>query len=271
MGVVVARQDPVVLAPFKYPEFAEMEAFQPAPNLTIALGTVMGQVTNAVNDVDTITMTGTANYWSLTIVNNNGAATIHDLLFNITLANLQAAIAALPIINFGNAANVNVAVTGTAGSSYVVTGANQLAGYPIGAMTVDPTNAGGAQAALTGGTVSVVHTTTNDKAGQIKAYATGNSDGTQNPVGFAVFPFTTDQEGNITIGGATNDAYGNWNAPGFGVSMGHTSTIPLYLSGWFLKGDLVGLDSGAITALFARSFATTIAGISGATGAIRVP
>ena len=249
MPLPVARIAPLVLTPWQYIEQAQTAAFSPAPNLTIARGTVLGQITNAVNDVDTITMAGTGNDWSLTIQNNNGTYTIYDLAYNISTANLQAAIRAML-----NIQGANVYVTGTAGTSYVLTATGALAGYQIGIVTVDATNAGGTQAGLSGGGVTVVHTTTDDVAGQVKAYATGNSDGSQNPVGLSLYDFTTDQNGNITLGGAQTDAYGVWTGPGFGIAHGHTMTIPAYINGWFLESDLVGLDSGAITAFFAREF-----------------
>jgi len=255
MGQTVARIDPLLLLPFIYPQFAEMGAVDPAPNLTVARGTVLGQIANAVNDVDTVTMTGTGGQWSITIANNNGTYTASNLAYNISAANLLIALTALPNIGYTEVAGVqtpNIGVTGTAGSSYVLTGANILAGYPIGIVTVDPTNGGNTP--LTGGTVSVVHTTTNDLAGQAAPYATGHSDGTQNPVCISAIDFVTDQNGNIIVGGAQSNAFGNFTAPQFGIAEGHTQTVPVYYSGWFKESDLVGLDSGAVTAFKAREF-----------------
>lgn len=252
---IVARRQPLILVPAVASWRAEEAAFSPAPNLTIVHGTVLGQITNSVNDVDTVTMTGTGGDWAITIQNNDGTYTASNLAYNISLANLQTALMNLPNIGYtesGGVQTANVTVTGTAGSSYVITGANQLAGLPIGIVTVDATNGG--SNGLTGGTVTVAHTTTNDKAGQIKAYASGNSDGSQNPVGIAKVSFTTDQNGNITIGGAETNFLGSFTGPTFGLNMGSTNTIPAYISGPFWESDLTGLDSTAITAFKGRTF-----------------
>lgn len=236
MSTQVARQQVIKLLPFIYAERALTGAFDPAPNLTIARGTVMGQVTGAVNDVYTITMTGTAGQWSATVSNNGGTYTAANLAFNISTAALQTAIQALP--NVG----ANATVTGTAGTSYVVTGAAALAGGPIGTITVDPTN--GASNPLTGGTASAAHTTTDIILGQIKPYAAGNSDGSQIPVGIAMWDFVTDNVGEITLGlGGT-----------YGLTQGHGVTNVLYISGFFREAELVGLDANAVTALKAREF-----------------
>lgn len=238
MGLQVARLQPIQLLPIKWPERALTDAFDPAPNLIIARGTIMGQITAAVNDVDTITMTGTGGKWALTIENNNGRYTISDLAYNIaTTTTLQTAIQGMPNIGAGN-----VLVTGTAGTSYVLTGAGALAGYPIGIVTVDPTNGG--VTPLTGGTATVVHTTTDAVAGQISTYASGHSDGTQYPLGPSMYDFSTDQNGNITIGTGTT----------FGLAQGHGTTVPVYLSGVFMESELTGLDANAVTVMHGREF-----------------
>jgi hypothetical protein len=237
MGQTVARIQPVELIPFIYPDRALTQAYDPAPNLTILRGTVLGQITAAVNDVDTVTMTGTGGTWALTIQNNNGTYTVSNLAYNISTAALQTAVQALPNIGSGNAT-----VSGTAGTSYVITGAGALAGYPLGIVTVDPTNGG--VTPLTGGTVTVVHTTTNAVAGTVKAYASGNSDGSQIPLGIARKDFTTDQNGNITLGTGTS----------FGLAQGHTNTIDVYLSGYFREAELTGLDANAVTKFLGREF-----------------
>jgi len=258
MGILVARLEPILLVPL-LPYAAERVAFQPAPSLSVVRGTVMGQITNATNDVDTVTMTGTGGQWALTVQNNEGTYTASNLAYNISTAALQAALQALPNLGAGD-----VTVSGTAGSSYVLTGAGSFAGFPLGIITVDATNGG--VTPLTGGTVTVVHTTTNNLAGQIKPYASGNSDGSQTPVGLTIVDFTTDQNGNITLGAAHNEVWGNFTAPGFGIAIGHTSSVPLFVSGWFRESDLTGLDSTAVTAFKGREFV-----LNDGTKSLRIP
>ena len=47
MSTLVARQQSVELLPYKWPELAKSDAYQPAASLTVARGTVMGQITAA--------------------------------------------------------------------------------------------------------------------------------------------------------------------------------------------------------------------------------
>jgi hypothetical protein len=84
-------------------------------------------------------------------------------------------------------------------------------------------------------------------SGKIKAYATGNVDGSQNPVGFLVYDIVTDASGNVVYGatGATVD-----------LTRGQELTAPYYWKGTFLQSDLTGLDAGAITAFKGRTGGT---------------
>lgn len=80
-------------------------------------------------------------------------------------------------------------------------------------------------------------------SGKAKAYATGNVDGSQFPVGFLEYDIVVDASGNVTYGptGATSD-----------LTRGFEITAPVYWAGTFLESDLVGLDAGAVTALKGR-------------------
>lgn len=75
--------------------------------------------------------------------------------------------------------------------------------------------------------------------GTYAPYATGNSDGSQNPVGVLQYPCVTDASGNITIGNAAGG--GEWGQTQKGA--------PVWMSGEFSCADLVGLDAGAVTKL----------------------
>ena len=73
--------------------------------------------------------------------------------------------------------------------------------------------------------------------GQYAPYASGNSDGSQNPAGILRYTCTVDTAGNITAAGE------------FAQTLPNT---PLYLHGTFLTSELVGLDANAVTKLAGR-------------------
>lgn len=70
--------------------------------------------------------------------------------------------------------------------------------------------------------------------GLYKAYASGNADGSQIPVGVLQYAVTTDGSSNIT----------NWNEWG-----AQPTTAPIYTQGEFLIADLTGLDDNAVLKL----------------------
>lgn len=79
--------------------------------------------------------------------------------------------------------------------------------------------------------------------GKIKAYASGNVDGSEIPKGFLVYDIVTDASGNVVYGatGATLD-----------LTRGQEITAPIYWQGTFLQSELTGLDANAITVLKGR-------------------
>jgi hypothetical protein len=83
--------------------------------------------------------------------------------------------------------------------------------------------------------------------GVFKAYASGNSDGSQVPKAILSYSVTTDGSGNVTL---ANDQ---------GVVRKYA---PAYYCGTFATGDLVGLDANAITVMGARLvMGTTSSGV----------
>jgi hypothetical protein len=80
--------------------------------------------------------------------------------------------------------------------------------------------------------------------GKAKAYATGNVDGSQNPVGFLAYDIVVDASGNVVYGpsGSAVD-----------LTRGSEITAPVYYKGTFLQSDLTGLDAGGITAFKGRT------------------
>lgn len=73
--------------------------------------------------------------------------------------------------------------------------------------------------------------------GTFKAYASGNTDGTQKPTGILAYDASTDASGNITWGGAAGSS--EWGAT--------QPYVPVFYSGTFATGDLTGLDATALT------------------------
>jgi hypothetical protein len=199
------------------------------PNTIYPKGTILGQVTSSANDVQTITITGTPTGGSFTItVSLMGISqTTTPLAFNASTAAVQSALQALTLVG------ANVAVTGTAGTSYVLTFNGNLAASPIPPVTVAASLTGGATPAAT-----PVHTTTGRTAGTYAQYASGNSDGSQVPKCITEYDCATDSSGQISLGALP--VGGQW---------GETfDSIPAYFTGDFATTDLVNLDANAVTA-----------------------
>lgn len=74
--------------------------------------------------------------------------------------------------------------------------------------------------------------------GSVKAYASGNVDGSQIPIGLMVYDVISDASGNIS--------YGAQAATEFGQT---SKDCPVYVSGVFFTKDLIGLDANAVAKL----------------------
>ncbi|MCD9188245.1 MAG: head decoration protein [Pyrinomonadaceae bacterium] len=70
--------------------------------------------------------------------------------------------------------------------------------------------------------------------GKFYAYADANSDGTQTAKAIAMYDFTTDSSGKVTIANETNVTY---------------DTAPVYVAGTFRTNELTGLDAAGVTDL----------------------
>ena len=248
MAILVASQRVIAELPFIYPQDARTLAFDPAPNLNVARGTLLGQVTSAVNDVDTVTLTNspTGGTFTLTVLNNAGAAqTTAPIAYNAAPAAVQAALTALSNVGAGNAV-----VTGMAGSSYVVTAAGALAGFSEGIVTASGAGLTGAGAQPA---AAVAHTTSYATAGEVLPYNAANTDGSQVPVCISLYDFTTDQNGNAVF--STGALYG--------LTLGTHATVPGFICGYFLEAELPNLDANAVTALRGREFMASSNGVAG--------
>jgi len=196
------------------------------PNSTYTAGLILGQVTSAaVNAQQTLTQAATGGTMTLSY----GGQTTGTLNWNATAAQVQAALSALTNVGSGQ-------VTCTGGplnsTPVVVNFTGQLAGMPVTAITVNAGN-------LTGGTLSIAQTTAGVAYGRFKAYASGNSDGSQIPKCILAYDCVTDAFGNIFNGanGATMPEF--WTQ----------ATTEAWYKGEFLVSMLTGLDANALSIL----------------------
>jgi hypothetical protein len=190
------------------------------PNATLAKGTVMGQATAAVNDVQTITITATGGTFTITFTDpvTGVSYTTAAIAYN---ANAAAQTTAINLAIGATAA----AVTGT--YIYTFSGTN-YAGKAMPLMTLDTT-------LLTGGSATIAHTTFGAPAGVWKAYASGNSDGSQTPKGILQYDCVVDGAGNVSLGSVASP---------FGDTR---KDAPVYVKGVFDTSLLTGLDATALT------------------------
>lgn len=93
------------------------------------------------------------------------------------------------------------------------------------------------------GTLLGLVTSAGATQGKAGVYASANADGTQIPLGPAVYDFVSDASGNVVIGG-TGSTYD--------LTRGSMLTTEVYWKGTFLESELTGLDANAISVLKAR-------------------
>lgn len=86
--------------------------------------------------------------------------------------------------------------------------------------------------------------------GTYGTYASGNTDGTQNPTHILQYQVTTDASGNVFLGAAASSEWGQSVGKG----------APAYRSGYFSCADLTGLDANAVTKLGRLEAGTVSAG-----------
>ena len=210
------------LEPFWSNNSEKSQSLMLQPNSTFLAGQVMGQVTNAaVSAQQTLTQTATGGTFTLSY----GGQTSASLNWNATASQVSAALSALTNVGSGQ-------VTCTGGplntTPVVVNFTGQLAGMPVTAITVN--------SSLTGGSLSVAQTTAGVAYGRYKAYASGNSDGSQYPKCFLTYDCVTDSFGNVFNGN------GGTTAPEFGSN----TTTQAWFKGEFLVSALTGLDANAL-------------------------
>lgn len=193
-----------------------------AASQTLAAGTVLGEITPA-NEEQTVTLNGspTGGSFKLTF----GGFTTVSIAHNAAASAVQSALEALPSIRSGN-----VSVTGSAGGPYTVIFTNDLGKRNVAQLT--------SVNALTGdGDEAVAHATTvPGTGGEFKAYASGNSDGSQLPKAILEFACAVDSSGKITLGGATGGDDKQRTFDG----------VPAFFKGTFNTAELTGFDQNCI-------------------------
>lgn len=215
-----------------------------APSSTFTKGTVLGNITSAANDVQTVTISGSPTGGSFTLSGTNPLTgqsfTTAAIAYNAASSAVQTALTASTAFGTGN-----VTVSGSAGGPYTITAAGAMVDMPVPVMTHADSFTGGTTPAA-----AVAHTTTGRSAGTYAAYASGNSDGTENPRCILKFDCATDASGNITYGPSA-----------IGGPWGETyPSVPAYFSGYFDTSLLVGLDSNAVasTSQFGKLISGTV-------------
>lgn len=203
-------------------------------------GQVMGFVPNtnsnvAVNDVQTITISGSPGTFTTVI-----GGVPQTFAYNVGLSAMQTALQNQWNIGISSVPGLpqqgpsNVAVTGTPGSSYVITFQNQMGGILVPLMTVS--SAGG-------NTATVAHTTPGQPAnGYYNIYASGNTDGSQIPTCCLQYAVCTNGYGQCVLGGSAN-LYGD----GIDATNGFEWQAPAWFGGYFRGSDLFTIDSNAIS------------------------
>lgn len=197
------------------------------PNSTILKGTVLGPVTAAVNDVQTLTIGASGGTYTITYTDpiSGVQKTTASLNYNDNAAAQQAAMNAAGVLGTSG-----IAVTSTGPWTYTFSG-TAYAGKAQPLLTVNTS-------LLTGGGASFAHTTSGAPAGVLKPYASGNSDGSQIPYGIAQYDMFIDANGNVYLGATS--AVSQWGEV--------RKDAPYYIAGTFDTSVLVGLDANAISA-----------------------
>lgn len=230
------------LVPAVDPDLARAMHVQLPASVTLARGTVLGEVTG-VNELQRITLTSaTGGTFKLTYAGQQTGA----IAYNASAATIKTALEAL-----SNIAVDDIIVTGGPANTtpVVVEFIATLGGAAQSPMLIDISS-------LTGSGVSGVVDTLRDGAagtsGLFKAYASGNTDGSQ--VAKAILPYdvVTDGLGRIAIVGSSllSGEHGE-----------KSNSIEVWYRGSFYTAELVGLDATAIAALGRLVWGTSSAGL----------
>lgn len=212
--------------------------FNFVPNSTIPKGTVLGAVTAAVNEVQTLTITASGGTYTITYTDpiSGVQKTTAALAFDANAAAQAAAINAAGVLGTSG-----VAVGSTGPWTYTFSGT----AYAGKAQPLLVANT----ALLTGGTASFARTTAGAAAGVLKPYASGNSDGSQVAKAIAQYDMYIDISGNVYLGATS--AISQWGDV--------RKDAPAYVAGTFDTTQLVGVDATALSSGLWRLISGTVA------------
>lgn len=218
------------LQPYICPEEARTAPVKLAGGVTLAEGTVLGLVPGtgtAVNEVQTVTITGTPTSGSFKLV--FGDQMTAAIAYNATAAVVAAAVAALANVGTGNVTGGGGALPGTA---VTLTFVGALAGRNVPMLLTAEVSFGGGSTPA----IAVTETTPGKQAGGYwKAYNDGNSDGSEVARRILKDATITNPDGTVkTVNGETLN--------------GSISAVS-YIAGTFLTSELIGLDAAAVTDL----------------------
>lgn len=232
-----------------FPEEGGQSPVNFMPNLTVARGTVLGQVSAAnASEVQTLDFGGTVSggTFTLSITGPDGGTTYTTaaLAYNISNANLKIAIDAL----LASAGYVGATVTiggGACPTDATVTFGGTAANWNMPLMV--------ATSSLTGSspTLVVTETTAGNRIGLWGAYNDGASDGREVAKAIAVYDFRTDSLGRVVYAAAGD-------SPEYGI---YYTSAPAWFKGRFRTTDLVGLDANGIADLGRLESGTAADGI----------
>lgn len=229
------------LQPYLNPEQARTQPVVLAGGVSLAAGTVLGLVPGtgtAVNEVQTITITGTPTGGSFRLV--FGGKMTAAIAYNASAAAVQAALEALDNIGSGQVTCAGGALPGTA---VTVTFTGTLAGRNVPMLLT-------ASVALTGGSspaIAITETTAGKPArGYWKEYDDSASDGSEVARAILKETVVTDPDGSVRSLNGT-------------LIGGGTLHATAYTCGTFLGSDLTGLDANGLADMRGR----VIAGIPG--------
>lgn len=218
----VQRTTNAQLQPYYYPELARTIAANLVPGTYVA-GQALGKYTSsAVNEVQTLTATGTVSGGSYTLALADGTS-LGSYAHNATASTIQAGINAVL-----GAGQITVGGGAFPGTPLTFTFSGSFAGTNVPLITVTSSVTGGGSIAMSETTAGV------PGPGKMGKYVDANSDGTGVLVGFLKYACTVATDGTITIGQ-------NWdNSPGVEL------TVPVYITGYFHSADVVGLDANGL-------------------------
>jgi len=212
--------------------------FNYVPNSTILKGTVLGAVTAAVNEVQTLTIAATGGTYTISYTDpiSGVVKTTAALAFDALAATIAAALNAAGVLGASG-----VAVTST--GPWTITFSGTLYAGKAQPLLVPNT------ALLTGGGATIVRATAGAAAGVLKAYASGNSDGSQVAKAIAQYDMFIDISGNVYLG--VTSAISQWGEV--------RRDAPAYVSGTFDTTQLVGIDATALSSGLWRLISGTVA------------